>query len=51
LTEDGDLFYNLDLAKATNDLSIKPRDVAIDGDGKSFVVDKDSNKIHVFNIR
>jgi DNA-binding beta-propeller fold protein YncE len=51
LTEDGDLFYNLDLAKATNDVSIKPRDVAIDRDGKLFVVDKDNNKIHVFNTR
>jgi DNA-binding beta-propeller fold protein YncE len=51
LTEDGDLFYNLDLAKATNGSSIKPRDVAIDRVGKLFVVGKDNNKIHVFNTR
>jgi DNA-binding beta-propeller fold protein YncE len=51
LTEDGHLFYNLDLAKATNDLNIKPRDVTIDRAGKLFVVDKDNNKIHVFNTR
>jgi DNA-binding beta-propeller fold protein YncE len=51
LTDDGRPFYNLDLAKTTNGLSIKPRDVAIDKDGKLFVVDKDNNKIHVFKTR
>lgn len=50
-TEDGLPFYQLDLAKSTNGLAIKPRNIALDNSGKLFVVDKDNSKIHVFDTQ
>ena len=45
--QDGGPIYDIDLAKTTKGLDIKPRDVAIDNEGK-YVVDKTNSRIHVF---
>ncbi len=50
-TDDGKPFSQLDLSKLTHGLKIKPRDVALDTDGKLFVVDKANSKIHVFGTK
>ncbi len=45
---DGKFFTTLDISTSTNNLPIKPRDVAIDSSGKVLVADKENNKIYGF---
>ena len=51
LTGEGKPFDDILLSAVTRGLSIQPRDVTLDNDGKLYVADKDKNKIHVFAIR